>query len=58
MKFLILSNTPQPNLEQAIQISGHTSERCDPNIFNMYISESTRGMDSVYKNDERVFRST
>lgn len=58
MKILILSNTPQPDLEHAITISGHHYERCDPNIFNMYISESTRGMDSVYKNDERVFRHT
>ena len=58
MKVLILSNTPQTDLEAAIILAGHTYDRCDPNDFNMYISESTRGMDSVYRNDERIYRST
>jgi len=58
MNILVLTTAYQSDLEKAIRETGHTAEFCNPNEFNMYISESTKGMDSVYKGEQRIFRST
>jgi ribosomal protein S6--L-glutamate ligase len=58
MNILVLTTAYQTDLEKAIKDAGHTAEFCNPNEFNMYISESTKGMDSVFKGEQRIFRST
>jgi ribosomal protein S6--L-glutamate ligase len=58
MNILVLTTAYQTDLEKAIKDAGHTAEFCNPNEFNMYISESTKGMDSVYKGEQRIFRTT
>jgi len=58
MNILVLTAAYQTDLEKAIKEAGHTADFCNPNEFNMYISESTKGMDSVYKGEQRIFRST